>query len=609
MDAAVLKVIKALKAKKPGTPARAIAQRAADLGYELVPPARGSAATYLRLLRKAPAGRPVTLYLEAAKLASVSPDQRTFAESVAGAVPGPKEVRFPFDSADPFAVLAGFAAWSEAPAAAPSRTPAARPPVPPPPPPRAVYAGPAAAGPIPAQSQPAATAPVPSGAPRPNRRRALIAGIAALVLLLVIVDLVTRGFAGGLVMVGVAAAGVGLVAIVVGQARWAFIASRRIGGAVAAAGLVALVVGGAISPSVAPAAATSEASSAPTSASAPRIPGEAAIQAAEASLAQAETRETANTGVSTTTGLLTDEASQSAVEAAAPISALAALAAIEAKGRAPKTGYARDLFGSGWVDVDRNGCDTRNDMLARDLTGEAFKPGTRDCVVLTGTLADPYSARTILFQRGQTTSNDVQIDHVVALSDAWQKGAQGWDTARRTAFANDPLNLLAVDGPLNMQKGDGDAATWLPPNRSYRCAYVARQVAVKISYGLWMTQAEKNAIATILSTCANEPLPGGVVAQIPQKAAPAPALAPEPAPVVVAPAPAPRPAPAPAPRPAPAPAPALAPAPAPAPAPPVSVSYANCDAVRAAGAAPIYAGQPGYSSKLDRDGDGVGCEN
>jgi hypothetical protein len=276
------------------------------------------------------------------------------------------------------------------------------------------------------------------------------------------------------------------------------------------------------------------------------------------------------------------------VEAAAPTTALAALAAIEVKGRAPRTGYDRDLFGSGWVDVDRNGCDTRNDILARDLAGEAFKPGTRNCVVLTGNLADPYSGRAIAFQRGQTTSEAVQIDHVVALSDAWQKGAQQWDAARRTQFANDPLNLLAVDGPLNMQKGDGDAATWLPPNRSYRCAYVARQVAVKATYHLWMTQAERNAIATVLSSCPDEPLPAGVVVQLPPRQ------------------PAPAPAPAPAPKPAPAPAPK--PAPAPAPPAPVGVSYANCDAVRAAGAAPLYAGQPGYSRKLDRDGDGVGCE-
>jgi hypothetical protein len=202
--------------------------------------------------------------------------------------------------------------------------------------------------------------------------------------------------------------------------------------------------------------------------------------------------------------------------------------------------------------------------------------------VLAGTLADPYSGRSIGFLRGQTTSDDVQIDHVVAVSDAWQKGAQSWDAGSRVAFYNDPLNLLAVDGPLNMQKGDGDAATWLPPNRGYRCAYVARQVAVKVRYGLWMTQAEKNAVATILATCPDEPLPGGVVAQIPQD-------------------------PPPPPPPAPAPAPAPAPVPVPPP-PPTVVSYANCAAVRAAGAAPIHDGQPGYSRKLDRDGDGVGCE-
>ena len=134
-------------------------------------------------------------------------------------------------------------------------------------------------------------------------------------------------------------------------------------------------------------------------------------------------------------------------------------------------------------------------------------------MVATGTLADPYSGRTIPFQRGQDTSDDVQIDHVVALSDAWQKGAQALDATRRTAFANDPLNLLAVDGPLNQQKSDGDAATWLPPNRSYRCAYVARQVAVKVRYDLWTTRAERNAIATILGGCPDEPLPGGVVAR------------------------------------------------------------------------------------------------
>ena len=193
------------------------------------------------------------------------------------------------------------------------------------------------------------------------------------------------------------------------------------------------------------------------------------------------------------------------LSSAAPQTALAAVALLKVKGRAPKTGYDRDLFGSGWVDTNRNGCDTRNDILARDLTGETFKAGTNDCVVLSGILADPYSGTTISFLRGNDTSNDVQIDHVVALSDAWQKGAQQWDKTKRVDFANNPLNLLAVDGPLNMQKRDGDAATWLPPNKGYRCRYVARQAAVKYTYALWVTDAEKNAMVGVLSTCPAEP--------------------------------------------------------------------------------------------------------
>ncbi|GAA2721295.1 HNH endonuclease family protein [Cellulomonas aerilata] len=179
----------------------------------------------------------------------------------------------------------------------------------------------------------------------------------------------------------------------------------------------------------------------------------------------------------------------------------AALDSLEVKGRAPRTGYDRDLFGAAWADVDRNGCDTRNDVLARDLTGETFKPGTRDCVVLAGTLQDPYGGGVERFVRGPSTSADVQIDHVVALSDAWQKGAQGWDDATRTAFANDPLNLLAVDGPINQAKGASDAATWLPPHRPYRCRYVLRQAQVKATYRLWVTAAERDAMAREMDRC------------------------------------------------------------------------------------------------------------
>ncbi|TQM37698.1 uncharacterized protein DUF1524 [Pseudonocardia cypriaca] len=187
--------------------------------------------------------------------------------------------------------------------------------------------------------------------------------------------------------------------------------------------------------------------------------------------------------------------------------AATALAALPVKGRAPLTGYDRDQFGQSWRDIDRNGCDQRNDVLARDLTDVEYKSGTRDCVVQSGTLADPYTGRTIPFRRGQDTSDDVQIDHVVALSNAWQTGAQQLDIGARELFANDPLNLMATEGAVNQSKGDGDAATWLPPARDYRCTYVARQVAAKAKYHLWVTAAERDAIAGVLSDCPGQELP------------------------------------------------------------------------------------------------------
>ena len=177
------------------------------------------------------------------------------------------------------------------------------------------------------------------------------------------------------------------------------------------------------------------------------------------------------------------------------------------KGRAAKTGYARDQFGPAWADVDRNGCDTRNDVLKRDLINEVFKEKTNGCTVLSGTLVDPFSGETINFVRGVVTSNEVQIDHTVALSNAWQTGAFKLTADQRKAFANDPLNLLAVKGRLNSQKGDGDAATWLPPLKSFRCDYVSRQIAVKIKYKLWFTAPEKEAMIRILKTCPEKALP------------------------------------------------------------------------------------------------------
>ena len=188
-------------------------------------------------------------------------------------------------------------------------------------------------------------------------------------------------------------------------------------------------------------------------------------------------------------------------------SGLSVIQAQITKGRAAKTGYTRDQFGPAWADVDRNGCDTRNDILKRDLTEEVFKEKTNGCTVLSGTLVDPFSGETINFVRGVATSSEVQIDHTVALSNAWQTGAFKLTADQRKAFANDPLNLLAVKGRLNSQKGDGDAATWLPPLKSYRCEYVSRQIAVKVKYKLWFTAPEKEAMIRILKTCPEKALP------------------------------------------------------------------------------------------------------
>ena len=290
-------------------------------------------------------------------------------------------------------------------------------------------------------------------------------------------------------------------------------------------------------------------------------------------------------------------------------SATQVLDSLAVKGRAPKTGYKRTQFGKAWADVDHNGCDTRNDILNRDLSDVTYKSGTHDCVVKTGTLQDPYTGKSIAFKRGQKTSTAVQIDHVVALSDAWQKGAQKLSSEQRTALANDPYNLLAVQGKANQKKSDGDAATWLPSNKSFRCEYVARQIGVKHKYALWVTKAEKAAMERVLTSCPTQTIPDytgtKVVAeqqqaqqqaeeqqrqaaeeeQRRQAEAAAQAQAQADAQAAQAQAQAQQQQDAAA-----------------------NVYYQNCTAARAAGAAPIYQGQPGYRAALDRDHDGVACE-
>jgi hypothetical protein len=263
--------------------------------------------------------------------------------------------------------------------------------------------------------------------------------------------------------------------------------------------------------------------------------------------------------------------------AAATGPALAGLATLSVKGRAPMTGYARSEFGQAWTDDNdepygHNGCDTRNDILRRDLHVAVVKAGTFGCVASSGLLDDPYTSRPITFVRGAATSSRVQIDHVVSLGDAWQSGAQQLTARQRQNLANDPLNLLVVDGSANQQKSASNAASWLPANRAFRCRYVARQVAVKIKWSLWMTAAERDAIARVLATCPDEQLPTepGALGPVPVHAIPPTTTA--------------------------------------VPADPTDPYYSSCSAVRAAGKAPLRVGQPGYRPGLDGDGDGVACE-
>lgn len=180
--------------------------------------------------------------------------------------------------------------------------------------------------------------------------------------------------------------------------------------------------------------------------------------------------------------------------------AIEALESLPVKDRAPKTGYAREQFGNGWGKT--NGCSTRDIILYRDLTNPTLDGA---CKVVSGILQDPYTGTEIQFSH--VNSAAVQIDHVVALSDAWQTGAQQLTIEQRKQLANDPLELIAVDGPANQQKSDGNAATWLPKNKAFRCEYVARQIAVKSKYSLWVVEAEKAAMARVLGGCRDQALP------------------------------------------------------------------------------------------------------
>jgi Protein of unknown function (DUF1524)/Excalibur calcium-binding domain len=257
-------------------------------------------------------------------------------------------------------------------------------------------------------------------------------------------------------------------------------------------------------------------------------------------------------------------------EAATRASGRTALSEVDGlvvKGRGPMTAYSRAQFGPAWADVNGNGCDTRDDILRRDLRQRTVRAGTHGCVVTSGRITDPYTGKLLHYVRGHS---DVDIDHVVALGDAWQMGAAHWSAARREALANDPLNLLAVYDSANREKGDSDAASWLPPRKAFRCAYVATQVAVKLKYGLAATSSEREAMHRVLDACPRLPLPA-------RGAIPAVTLV--------------------------------------STKPTISTGgvrvFATCAAAAAAGVTPIRRGSKLYNAnrKLDGDGDGVACED
>lgn len=274
----------------------------------------------------------------------------------------------------------------------------------------------------------------------------------------------------------------------------------------------------------------------------------------------------------------TDEPS---AQDAATGTALAALHALDVKAEYPGTDYEREAFGDGWVDVDRNGCDTRNDMLAERLESISWNGS---CTIVSGDLADPFTGSWITFERGG--ASEVDIDHLVALSAAWSTGAADWEYAKRVAFANDPLNLEPVDAGQNRSKGDDDASEWLPPSEDFHCQYVARQVAVKTKYALWVTPAEFAAMDQVLTACPEEPMPDAgdqpVVAAGVKEPAPAKTESPEPVETTE-----------------------------PAPSEPeeeLDPDYGACYKLPA-GKGPYYKDKdPEYHYYQDRDGDGVVCE-
>ncbi|GAA1937388.1 HNH endonuclease family protein [Brevibacterium antiquum] len=190
--------------------------------------------------------------------------------------------------------------------------------------------------------------------------------------------------------------------------------------------------------------------------------------------------------------------------------ATALIASLETSKAASMKGYDRIPQYGDWLTGDDSSdpsfCgDTRNDVLNRDFDDITYVHDD-DCQIATGTLADPYTGETIDFTRGPSTSAEVQIEHIVSLGYTYRMGAKDWTQDKREAIANDPANLIAVDGPANQSKSDLGPEDWMPTdsgNPAYDCTFVARYAFVADKYELPVTPADRKAMTSTIKACEN----------------------------------------------------------------------------------------------------------
>ena len=156
-------------------------------------------------------------------------------------------------------------------------------------------------------------------------------------------------------------------------------------------------------------------------------------------------------------------------------------------------GYSRNLF-KHWIDADKNGCNTRYEVLIAEAT---VKPKVgAGCYLTGGRWRSSYDGKIF------TNPTGLDIDHMVPLAEAWRSGAWAWTTAQRMDFANDledSRSLLAVTASLNRSKGDRDVAAWLPAKA--QCNYISNWIAVKWRFDLSVDPIEGEFLQEKITAC------------------------------------------------------------------------------------------------------------